>query len=87
VDDQPIPVISYARISSDTEKDEHGVEDQHKINVKTAQRHGWQVVARITDNDLSAAKADVKRAGFETMIRALRTGKLPDGSAGCRGRR
>ncbi|MGP4112515.1 recombinase family protein [Streptomyces sp. 4N509B] len=78
-DDELIPVLSYARISSDTEKDEHGVEDQHKLNRSTAQRHGCKVVAEITDNDVSAAKADVTRDGFETMLRALRAGRLPDG--------
>ncbi|GAA3849088.1 recombinase family protein [Streptomyces sedi] len=79
--DQPLPVISYARISSDTEKDEHGVEDQHRTNAGTARRLGWSVVAEITDNDLSAAKAGVTRDGFEAMVRALRAGRLPDGGA------
>ncbi|MFI1950692.1 recombinase family protein [Streptomyces xinghaiensis] len=81
MDGQLIPVISYARISADTERDEHGVADQHKINARTAQAQGWSVAAEITDNDLSAAKAQVKRDGFETMVRALRAGKLPDGTA------
>ncbi|WP_084965940.1 recombinase family protein [Thermoactinospora rubra] len=75
-----IPVISYARISSDTRKDEHGIKDQHKINHRTAAKHGWTVVRELDDNDKSAAKADVYRDGFETMIKALRAGHLDDGT-------
>lgn len=38
-----IPVVSYARISADTKRDEHGVRDQHKVNRETAARHGGTV--------------------------------------------
>ncbi|GAA1273985.1 hypothetical protein GCM10009677_29020 [Sphaerisporangium rubeum] len=75
-----VPVVSYARISADTRRDEHGVQDQHAINRRTAGRHGWAVVHEFTDNDKSAAKADVVRDDFETMLRALRVGKLVDGT-------
>lgn len=74
-----IPVVSYARISADNRGDEHGVKDQHKVNRKTAERHGWTVVAEYTDNDKSAAKADVYRDDFEAMLKVLKAGKLPDG--------
>ncbi|OAR24518.1 hypothetical protein A8W25_19185 [Streptomyces sp. ERV7] len=80
-DSELVPVISYARISFDGEKDEHGVEDQHRINAQTAARTGCVIVAELTDNDLSAAKADVIREDFELMLRALKAGKLPDGKA------
>lgn len=79
-DTPAIPVVSYARISADTRRDEHGVQDQHRVNRATAAAHGWTVVHEFTDNDRSAAKADVVRDGFEAMLRALRAGKLPDGT-------
>ncbi|MER6509953.1 recombinase family protein [Nonomuraea sp. NPDC001636] len=75
----PIPVVSYARISADCKGDEHGVRDQHKVNSETAARYGWTVVHEFTDNDKSAAKADVVRGDFEAMLKALKAGKLPDG--------
>jgi DNA invertase Pin-like site-specific DNA recombinase len=74
------PVVSYARISADTRHDEHGVQDQRKLNRQTAERYGWTVVHEFTDNDKSAAKASVKRDEFEDMLRALRAGKLSDGT-------
>lgn len=79
--DSPIPVVSYARISADLKRDEHGVQDQHKVNRQTAARYGWTVVHEFTDNDRSAAKADVVRDEFEAMLRALRVGKLPNGAS------
>ncbi|WP_214416700.1 recombinase family protein [Sphaerisporangium fuscum] len=75
-----IPVVSYARISADRKKDEHGVRDQHKINRKTAAKYGWTIVHEFTDNDKSAAKADVVRDDFEVMLKALVAGKLSDGT-------
>ncbi|WP_084780603.1 recombinase family protein [Planobispora rosea] len=78
--DSPIPVVSYARISADTKKDEHGVKDQHIVNHETAARCGWTVVHQFTDNDKSASKADVIRDGFEAMLVALRKGQLPGGT-------
>ncbi|MFG1860429.1 recombinase family protein [Microbispora bryophytorum] len=77
----PIPVVSYARISADVRRDEHGVQDQHKLNRETAARYGWTVVHEFTDNDKSAAKADVVRDDFEAMLKVLRSGELPD--SGC----
>jgi hypothetical protein len=29
---EAIPVVSYARISSDGDRDEHGIADQHRVN-------------------------------------------------------
>jgi DNA invertase Pin-like site-specific DNA recombinase len=75
-----IPVVSYARISADIERDEHGVQTQHSINRATAERYGWTVVHEFTDNDKSAAKRNVVRDEFEAMVRALRSGKLPNGT-------
>ncbi|GAA3067872.1 integrase [Streptosporangium carneum] len=75
-----VPVVSYARISADLRGDEHGVQDQHRVNRETAARHGWTVVHEFTDNDKSAAKADVYRDDFEAMLKVLKAGKLPDGT-------
>lgn len=76
----PVPVVSYARISSDIRRDEHGVQDQHRVNRQTAERYGWTVVHEFTDNDKSAAKEGVVRDDFEAMLRAIRAGKLPNGA-------
>jgi DNA invertase Pin-like site-specific DNA recombinase len=76
-----LPVASYARISTDGRRDEHGVQDQHKLNRQTADRHGWTVVHEFTDNDKSAAKEGVVRDEFEDMLRVIRAGKLRDGTA------
>ncbi|HEX5402172.1 MAG TPA: recombinase family protein [Pseudonocardiaceae bacterium] len=77
----PVPVLSYARISADTSRDEHGVQDQHKVNRETAARLGWAVVHEITDNDRSASKVKVVREGFEELLRVIKAGHLPDGTA------
>lgn len=76
-----IPVVSYARISADIRRDEHGVQDQHELNRRTAEHFGWTVVREFTDNDKSAAKADIVRDEFEDMLRIIRAGKLSDGTA------
>jgi DNA invertase Pin-like site-specific DNA recombinase len=75
-----LPGVAYARISADTRRDEHGVQDQHKFNRATAERCGWTVVHEFTDNDKSAAKAGVIRDEFEDMLRVLRVAKLADGT-------
>lgn len=68
----PLPVVSYARISADTSRDEHGVQDQHKVNRETATRLGWTVVHEITDNDRSASKVKVVRESFEELLGSSR---------------
>ena len=44
MDGQAVPVVSYARISTDTARDEHGGADQHKVNRETAARLGWPII-------------------------------------------
>lgn len=56
------------------------MQDQHKVNRETAERHGWTLVHEFTDNDKSAAKVGVVRDDFEAMLRALTAGRLPDGT-------
>ncbi|WP_214109798.1 recombinase family protein [Acrocarpospora catenulata] len=76
-----IPVFSYARASSDKrKKDQHSVKEQHRINRRTAKRHGWVVVAELTDNDKSAADPNVYRDDFEEMLILLKAGRLRVGS-------
>ncbi|CAM5314508.1 MULTISPECIES: recombinase family protein [Streptomyces] len=79
--DHLVPVVAYARISADLARDAHGVEDQHKVNDETAAAVGCRIVHYYTDNDLSAAKADLVRPDFEAMLKALKAGRLPDGQA------
>ncbi|WP_248827949.1 recombinase family protein [Frankia sp. Mgl5] len=76
-----VSVVSYARISYDKAGDAHGVADQHKVNRETSARLGWTVVHEFTDNDRSASKAEVIRDGFEAMLKAVKAGRLPDGTA------
>jgi hypothetical protein len=78
--DSDLNVVSYARISADGERDEHGVKDQHRTNRETAKRYGWRVVAEFTDNDKSAAKKKVTRDDFEAMLKVLHSGRLSDGT-------
>ncbi|MER5449048.1 recombinase family protein [Streptomyces sp. NPDC002764] len=77
--DHLVPVVAYARISADLARDAHGVDDQHKVNDETAAAVGCRIVHYYTDNDLSAAKADLVRPDFEAMLKALKAGRLPDG--------
>ncbi|MDQ0941147.1 recombinase family protein [Streptomyces sp. V1I1] len=78
-DDQLVPVVAYARISADLARDAHGVEDQHLVNDETAATLGLKIMHYYTDNDLSAAKADLVRPDFEAMLKVLKVGHLPDG--------
>ncbi len=55
----------YARISKDTAGDEHGVENQVELCEKAAANRGWQVVARLVDNDLVAT---AKRPAFDELM-------------------
>jgi DNA invertase Pin-like site-specific DNA recombinase len=76
-DDSSLPVVSYARISLDKRKDEHGVADQHRVNRAIADRLGWTVVHEFTDNDRPASRENVVRDEFEELLRVVRAGRLP----------
>lgn len=75
-----IPVVAYARASADKKKDQHSIEDQHLVNSETAARLGCKIVYRFSDNEKSAAKAEVYRDDFEIMLKVLKAGKLKDGT-------
>ncbi|MCO5968526.1 recombinase family protein [Actinoallomurus soli] len=75
-----IPVVDYSRASADKARDEHTVEDQQRVNARTAARLGCRIVHRFKDNDKSAAKEGVVRDDFEEMLRVIRAGRLADGT-------
>lgn len=74
-----VPVAEYQRISHDQKQDAHGVRDQGRDNATTASRLGWTIVARFTDNDITASKADVERPAFKLLTKCLKKGELPNG--------
>lgn len=65
------PAASYARISADLTRDEHGVEDQHGNNERAAARSGLAIVKYYEDNDKSAARDDVVREAFNMLVSEL----------------
>lgn len=73
-------LISYDRISDDTEGDEHGVDSQARQNDRSAAAHGGRIIARFVDPDVSASDSDIYREGFEGLIKALLLGHLDDGT-------
>lgn len=78
------PVASYARITSDREKKgekrQIGVGRQHANHCDVhAESLGWAVVARYTDNHLTAADPDVFRPAFHQLVRDLRARQTEEG--------
>src|SRR6516165_3307301 len=63
---QPRAVI-YTRISKDKAGDEHGVANQLAECERYAASRGWTVIARLSDNDLSAFNG-VRRPGYEEAL-------------------
>ncbi|MER5614677.1 recombinase family protein [Streptomyces sp. NPDC002215] len=80
------PLISYARISADRLKgDGIGVGRQHKNNARNAEQHGCVVVLHYEDNNLTAAKREVKRPAFLQMCRDITHGKEEETGVPVRG--
>ncbi|MCZ4117793.1 recombinase family protein [Streptomyces sp. H39-S7] len=78
------PVCSYARISEDKlEGEAIGVGRQHANNDQAAVDLNWVVVARYTDNHITAADPDIQRPAFLEMVRDLRARRTPDGVPVC----
>lgn len=77
------PVVSMARISDDATKQSLGVGRQHRHCDEAAERLGWAVVYRYTDNDITAADPDVTRPGFLQMVRDLRARRTEEGFRIC----
>ncbi|TGB03207.1 recombinase family protein [Streptomyces sp. MZ04] len=65
--------IIYARISSDREGREYGVERQEAHCRRLAERRGWQVVTVLVDNDITGTGSK-RRPGYEQMLDLLRDG-------------
>jgi len=65
-----IPAASYARISQKVERDK--VADQHEQNERHAAARGYKIVARYTDDGISAL-GHKERPDFERMLRDVAT--------------
>lgn len=66
-----IPAASYARISQKVERDK--VSDQHAQNARHAKARGYQIVAKFTDDGISAL-GHKERPDFERMLAAADRG-------------
>lgn len=65
----------YARISQDKAGESLGVERQMKDLRALAEREGWQVIAELTDNDVSAYSG-ARRPGYEQVLDLVRAGQV-----------
>jgi site-specific DNA recombinase len=66
---RPLRAAVYARISEDPRGLESGVSRQLEDCQDLAACRGWKVVARYTDNDISALKGQ-ERPGYDEMMKA-----------------
>jgi site-specific DNA recombinase len=66
---------TYTRISKDKTGDEHGVANQQAELNRHAAARGWVIVARESDNDLSASNG-VHRPGYEAVMRLVDAGQV-----------
>lgn len=69
-----VKAISYARASQDRTGQELSVERQTEDQRTLAKLRGWELVAEIRDNDVSAA-GKRKRPGFEQALDMVRAGE------------
>ena len=69
-----VRVVIYCRISDDREGRGAGVERQERDCRRRAERNGWDVVAVLVENDLSAYSGK-PRPKYEQMLDMLRTGQ------------
>lgn len=76
-----LALISYARISADTERDGHGVREQHADHREIAASASCVIAREYTDNYKSASKGSTRRDEFEEMVDALQAGHLRDGTS------
>jgi DNA invertase Pin-like site-specific DNA recombinase len=65
----------YARISEDPRGMEQGVSRQMEDCERLSANRGWEVVARYTDNDISALKGK-RRPGYDVMMAAAARGEF-----------
>ncbi|HUO74293.1 MAG TPA: recombinase family protein [Solirubrobacteraceae bacterium] len=71
----PLRVGIYARISSDREGDQLGVQRQIADCERIAQQRGWVVAERYVDDDISAWSGK-RRPEFERLLADLRAGAV-----------
>jgi site-specific DNA recombinase len=65
-------VVVYARISSDDDLDRQGVTRQLDDCRRHAEREGWQIVAELEDDDVSASEHSTKfRPGYDALVRMV----------------
>ncbi|MEU3880092.1 recombinase family protein [Streptomyces californicus] len=70
------PLASYARISADQLDGEAvGIGRQHGHNTANALLHGCAVVMHYEDNNITAAKREVKRPAFLQMVENISSGQ------------
>ncbi|MCT9929800.1 recombinase family protein [Planotetraspora sp. A-T 1434] len=74
-----VPVASYAGISADLARAEHGVEDQHAANQRHAARLGLAIVKFYEDNDKTAAKDEVVRDAFDLLVKDIGRRRASEG--------
>ncbi|MEV7600050.1 recombinase family protein [Kitasatospora sp. NPDC089797] len=67
-------VVIYCRISDDREGKREGVDRQEKECRRRAERNGWDIVAVLVENDLSAYSGK-PRPEYERMLQMLRSGE------------
>ena len=67
----PVRTAIYTRISLDSSGEGPGIQRQLDECLALADRLGWQVVARLSDNDVSAFNGK-RRDGFEDLLDGLK---------------
>ena len=65
----------YTRISDDRTGEEVGVDRQFKGCSELADTLGWEIVARFSDNDISAYSGKT-RPGFEALLEAMKSQRV-----------
>jgi site-specific DNA recombinase len=70
----PRRVVIYCRISDDREGKRWGVDRQEKVGRERADRNGWDVVAVLVENDLSAFSGKI-RPKYQLLLDMLRSGQ------------
>jgi site-specific DNA recombinase len=63
----------YARFSTDLQRKE-SIEDQYRVCDRLAERHGFEVIARFSDQAISGGTT--QRPGYQAMLKAARCGEF-----------
>jgi site-specific DNA recombinase len=72
-----LKAVGYARISKDDTLEGRGVARQTEDIVAVCERHGWDLVEVLTDNDISASRYSKKaRPGYERLVEMIRAGAV-----------